>query len=175
MAFERDEAVALLERTPAALSSLLAGLPEPWLVADEGPDTFNPRDVIGHLVHGERTDWIPRVRRILEDGESVAFEPFDRFGHASLPGGSVAQLLAEFGEARRESLVHLRALVRADDVLERAGRHPAFGRVTLRELLAAWVVHDLTHLAQIARVMAGRYRDDVGPWSEYLGILHWRR
>lgn len=175
MKFQRSEAVALLERTPAVLRSLMVGLPDAWVSANEGPDTFSPREVVAHLIHGERTDWIPRVRRILEDGESVAFDPFDRRGHAARGVRSVTELLDEFEALRGASLAQLRELVRADDALDRTGRHPAFGRVTLRELLAAWVVHDLTHLAQIARVMARRYEGDVGPWVEYLGILQWRR
>lgn len=171
-----DEAVAVLERTPAALRGLLEGLPEAWIRADEGPETWSPYDIVGHLVHGERTDWLPRIRRLLEHGESMPFEPFDRFAHfTESKGYTMPDLLDAFAKARARSLVDLAALRLAPGDLGRAGTHPAFGRVTLGELLSTWTVHDLGHLAQCCRVMAARYRDDIGPWREYLPIVAPRR
>ena len=171
---DRAEATALLERTPHALRCLLDGMPEAWLDCDEGPETFSPRAVIAHLVHGERTDWLVRVRCILEHGPARAFEPFDRFGHQPYCDRPVHELLDQLEELRRDNLTQFRALV-TDEALDRRGLHPALGEVSMRELLAAWVVHDLTHIAQIARVMARRYATDVGPWHEYMGVLSWRR
>jgi hypothetical protein len=171
-AFDLSEAVAVLERTPAVLRAWLADLPQPWLAADEGPDTFSPLEVLGHLVHGERTDWMARTRSILEHGTSRAFEPFDRFAHRrDFPGWPVARLLDEMGRLRASNLEALHRLRIADADLDREGQHPELGPVTLRALLATWVAHDLGHLAQIARVMAKRYRTDVGPWAAYLPIM----
>jgi DinB superfamily len=167
-----DETLSLLERTPATLRALLEGLPESWLDADEGPDTFSPRDVLGHLILGERTDWVPRLRIILQHGESRAFEPFDRFGFRKIVAGrSIGALLGELQNARAESLRCLRdaGLTPAD--LERRGRHPELGTVTLGQLLATWVVHDLGHLRQVARVLAKHHASAVGPWRAYLSIL----
>ena len=172
--FQRAEAIALLERTPHALRCLLDGIPESWLDCDEGPDTFSPRVVIAHLIHGERTDWLARVRCILEHGPERAFEPFDRQGHRPFADRPVHELLDHLDELRRRNLDELRGLV-DDEALARPGLHPALGPVTMQQLLAAWVVHDLTHIAQIARVMARRYAEDVGPWHEYMGVLQWRR
>ena len=172
--FDRGEAIALLARMPHALRCLLAGIPEAWLDCDEGPDTFSPREVIAHLIEGERTDWIVRTRVILEHGADRAFDPFDRFAHRAYCDRPVDELLDELDRLRSENLEELQSLV-GDDDLELSGRHPALGPVTMRQLLAAWVVHDLTHIAQIARVMAHRYADDVGPWTDYLGVLNWRR
>lgn len=171
-AFDVSECSATLARTPPALAALLDGLPAAAARAHEGPDTWSAYDVVGHLIHGERTDWIPRVRRILEHGETLAFEPFDRFAQqrerAERP---LAELLTIFARERTASLTALAALqlTRAD--LERRGRHPVFGAVTLRELLATWVVHDLGHVAQIARVLAKRHTQEVGPWRAYLPVL----
>jgi DinB family protein len=166
------DAVAVLERTPAALEAMLGGLPEAWLLANEGPDTFSPRDVVGHLIHGEETDWVPRMRIILEHGEAVPFTPFDRFAFrtASL-GHSTDALLERFGALRRDSLRAVREVTLDAATLRRAGTHPGLGRVTLGQLFAAWVVHDLGHLKQVARAMAHQYREAVGPWREYLTIL----
>jgi len=162
----------VLERTPAALAALLGGLPEAWLLADEGPDTFSPRDVVGHLIHGEETDWVPRMKIILEHGESVPFTPFDRFAFRSTTQGQTTEaLLQRFAARRGESLREVARLRLDEATLARTGTHPALGRVTLAQLLAAWVVHDLGHLKQVARTMAGRYRQAVGPWREYLSIL----
>jgi hypothetical protein len=167
-----DDAIAVLERTPATLRAMLGGLPEAWLLASEGPDTFTPRDVVGHLIHGEETDWVPRMRIILEHGESVPFTPFDRFAFRTASvGHSTDALLDRFADLRRESLRAVQEARLDPAALARTGRHPALGRVTLAQLLAAWVVHDLGHLKQVARAMARQYREAVGPWREYLTIL----
>jgi hypothetical protein len=166
------DAVAVLERTPGALRGMLDGLPEAWLLASEGPDTFSPRDVIGHLIHGEETDWVPRMKIILEHGESVPFTPFDRFAFRTASvGHSTSALLERFSALRRESLRAVGAMRLDAAALARTGTHPGLGRVTLGQLLAAWVVHDLGHVKQVARTMAGQYREAVGPWREYLTIL----
>ena len=166
-----SEAVQVLERTPEALRGLLAGLSDPWLRADEGRGTFSPLDVLGHLIHGEETDWMPRLRIILHEGEAQAFTPFDRLGFREAYGGKpVGELLSVFAELRARNLTALRGLDLDAAKLELTGQHPALGRVTLAQLLATWVVHDLGHLRQVVRAMAGRYRDAVGPWREYLRI-----
>ncbi len=172
MALDLSEARAQLTRTPGTLQAWFGGLPEAWLTADEGPDTFSARDVLAHLIHGERTDWMARVRRIRESGEGVPFDPFDRFAFlAEARGWPVAELLAEFARLRADNLRTLEGLDLRPGDLTRTGRHPALGRVTLENLLATWVVHDLGHLAQAGRVMAKRYIQEVGPWAEYLPIL----
>jgi len=166
------DAIALLERTPAVLDALLRNLPDAWTQTNEGPDTWTVFDVLGHLIHGERTDWMPRVKIILEAGETRAFEPFDRLAQQRESAGmSLPELLDVFAGLRRESLDQLRALNLQPPDVERRGRHPALGVVTLGQLISTWVVHDLTHLHQISRVMAHQYRDAVGPWSAYLGVL----
>ena len=171
-AFRLDEAIALLERTPRILDTWLRGLPEPWLGCDEGPQTWSPLVVLGHLIHGEKTDWLPRARRILADGESRAFDPFDRFAQLrDQAGRALDAQLDEFAALRRRSLDELRALELTEADLARRGRHPELGAVTLRELLATWVAHDLDHVQQIARVMAKRYASDVGPWAAYLRVV----
>ncbi len=170
--FDLAEAVAVLERTPGAVRGLLAGLPAAWTSADEGPKTFSAFDNVGHLIHGERADWIARAQIMLAQGENRRFEPYDRFAqYRESAGKSLAQLLDEFAELRAANLVTLRGWQLDARRLRLEGEHPAFGRVTLAQLLAAWVVHDLGHIAQISRVMAKRYREDVGPWREYLPIL----
>jgi DinB superfamily len=167
-----EQTIALLARTPAALNSFLRGLPDAWTHRNEGGDTWNVFEVVAHLVYGEQADWIPRARIILESGETRTFEPFDRMGHIKLSQGkTLAQLLDEFSRARSESLEQLRALNLRSDDLERRGRHPAFGPVKLSQHLASWVAHDLTHLHQISRIMAHQYREAVGPWGAYLGVL----
>jgi hypothetical protein len=171
--FDFDQALPVLERTPGVLRAWLPGLADAWLLGDEGADTFTPIDVLGHLIHGERTDWIPRARRILEQGTSVPFDPFDRFAHRRLVAGRGAgELIEEFGVLRAANLATLRAWELDGARLDLRGRHPELGEVTLRQLLATWVAHDLGHLAQIARVMAKQYRDGVGPWYAYLPVLH---
>ena len=170
--FVLDDATTLLARTPSVLDALLRGVPDHWIRATEGGDTWSPFDVLGHLVHGERTDWMPRVRCVLTHGESKAFEPFDRTAQfSSSAGKTIDSLLDEFAELRRASLEQLRAAKVSAADLERRGRHPVFGPVTLRQLLATWVAHDLDHLAQISRVLAHQYRDEVGPWRAYLRII----
>jgi len=164
--------ISLLTRTPAALNALLRDLPETWTLRNEGENTWSAFDVVGHLNHGERTDWMPRARIVLQFGETQAFAPFDRQGHArEIQGKSLGQLLDEFARLRSENLAELRALHLRPEDLERRGRHPALGVVTLSELLATWAAHDLTHLHQISRVMAHQYREALGPWSAYLGVL----
>lgn len=165
--------VSLLTRTPAALDALLRDLPETWTFGNEGENTWSAFDVLGHLISGERTDWMPRVRIVLQFGETQTFEPFDRWGHIrESQGKSLGQLLDEFARLRAENLGELRSLNLQQEDLERRGRHPSFGGVTLSALLATWAAHDLTHLHQISRVMAHQYREAVGPWSAYLGVLH---
>ena len=166
------EAIAFLTRTPASLNALLRGLPDIWTHSDEGKDTWNAFDIVGHLNVAERTDWMPRVRTILEHGETRAFDPFDRFAQTKeSEGKSLEQLLDEFVRLRSESLAALQALNLQSADLARRGKHPALGSVTLSELLATWAVHDLTHLHQLSRVMAYQYREAVGPWSAFLGVL----
>src|SRR5689334_625739 len=165
--------IALLARTPAALDALLRGLPETSTLCNEGEKTWSAFDVLGHLIHGERTDWMPRAKMILQFGESKAFEPFDRWAQErDSQGKSLAQLLDEFARLRSENLSELRALNLRPEDLARRGLHPALGVVTLSQLLATWAAHDLTHLHQISRVLAHQYREGVGPWREYLGVLH---
>jgi DinB superfamily len=167
-----QQTISLLSRTPATLNSLLRDLPEAWTLRNEGENTWSAFDVVAHLIYGEHTDWIPRARIILQFGETRAFELFDRSGHvAASQGKSLSQLLDQFARARSESLDQLRALNLQPADLARRGRHPAFGPVTLSQHLAAWTVHDLTHLHQISRIMAHQYREAVGPWRAYLGVL----
>ena len=170
--FVIEEAVEILQRTPAALDALLRGLPPAWTAATEGEATWSPFDVVGHLIHGERTDWLARTRIILERGESGEFDKFDRFAQfRDSAGRSLDNLLDEFAELRAANLRDLAALRLTGADLDRRGRHPALGSVTLRQLLATWVAHDLDHLMQISRVMARRYSDEVGPWKAYLRII----
>jgi len=170
--FSLAEAIALLTRTPATLNALLRGLPDIWAHSNEGQDTWSAFDIVGHLIVGDRTDWMPRVRTILEHGETRPFDPFDRFAQKKeSEGKSLEQLLDAFARVRSESLAALQALNLQPADLTRRGKHPALGVVTLSELLATWAAHDLTHLHQLSRVMAYQYRDEVGPWSAYLGVL----
>jgi DinB superfamily len=168
-----EHTISLLTRTPAALNSLLRDLPEVWTMRNEGGDSWNAFDVVGHLIHGEHTDWMPRAKMILEFGEGRTFEPFDRRAQErGSQGRSLGELLDQFARLRSENLAELRALkLRPEDLLRR-GRHPALGVVTLSELLATWAAHDLTHLHQISRIMAHQYRTAVGPWSKFLGVMH---
>lgn len=164
--------ISLLARTPAALDALLRDLPEELTLRNEGGNTFSTFDVLGHLIHGERTDWMPRAKRILEFGESRAFTPFDRRAQErESQGKSLPELLDEFARLRSENLAELRALNLTEQDLNRRGLHPALGAVTLSQLLATWAAHDLTHLHQISRIMAHQYREAVGPWSAYLGVM----
>jgi len=172
MAYDRTEATALLARTPILFDDWLRGLPDDLLRADEGPDTWSAFDILGHLIHGERTDWIPRARHLLEHGEALAFEPFDRFAQLTDNAErSFDQLLDQFTLDRATGLAALAELAPDEETLRRTGLHPELGVVTLGELLSTWVVHDQVHVAQIGRVFAKRLRDDVGPWRAYLPIL----
>ena len=168
-----SEITAVLSRTPATLHALLKGLPEPLVEANEGENTFSPRDVLGHLIHGEKTDWVPRIKLILEAGEAQPFVPFDRFGfREAIRGVSTAALLEELASLRESNLALLHSLGLAPDQLSLRGRHPELGTVTLGQLLASWAVHDLDHIAQVTRVVSKRYVEAVGPWKPYLGILN---
>jgi DinB superfamily len=181
--FSLAEAIAVLTRTPATLNALLRGLPDLWVrgnegsgnqaPGNEGKDTWNAFDIVGHLIIGERTDWMPRARILLEYGEARAFDPFDRFAQCrEVQYKSLGQLLDDFAGLRKENLAALEGLNLQPEDFIRRGRHPVLGVVTLSELLATWTVHDLTHLHQLSRVMAHQYRQAVGPWSAYLGVLH---
>jgi len=171
MTFDLAEGTAFLQRIPAMFTAWLGELAGPWLCCDEGPNTWNAHDVLGHLIEAERSDWLPRVRHLLQHGETVAFPPFDRFAQQKQAVRTMPQLLAEFAAARAQSLVELAALQLRPADLARRGRHPEFGVVTLGQHLATWVAHDLTHVTQIARVMARRLADDVGPWRAYLRVV----
>jgi uncharacterized damage-inducible protein DinB len=172
MDFQLPRALEVLERTPGAFRALLGGLPDEWTRANEGPETFSAFDNLGHLVHGERVDWIPRARIILTEGPSRTFDPYDRFAQQrESEGKDVAALLDEFQALRAANLATLRGWELTARELAMEGTHPAFGRVTLAQLLATWVAHDLGHLAQVSRVMAKQYREAVGPWRAYLPIL----
>jgi hypothetical protein len=170
-AFRLDEAGALLARTPQLLSASLRDLPAAWLTCDEGPGTWSAETILGHLIAGEKTDWMTRVRHLLEHGESVPFTPFDRLTQFRMPPAPIGERLDTFAALRAENLRALDALGLTEADLERRGLHPDFGPVTLRQLLATWVAHDLTHLTQIARAMAGRYGEAVGPWRAYLRVV----
>ena len=178
MKFSLADSIAILTRTPATLDALLRGLPDTLTRSNEGrpsegKETWSPFDIVGHLIVGERTDWIPRARIILEHGEARAFDPFDRFAQGKERAGkSLEQLLDEFAHLRKQNIARLQSLNLQPQDLARRGTHPELGVVTLSQLLATWAVHDLTHLHQISRVMAHQYRDAVGPWSAYLGVLH---
>ena len=170
--FNLAESIAVLTRTPAALDALLRELPPTWVHGTEGEGTWSAFDIVGHLVSGERSDWMPRVRILLEYGEALPFPPFDRFAQAQeSQDKSLQRLLTDFACLRKESLGALQTLDLQPEDMKRRGNHPAFGVVTLSELLATWAVHDLTHLHQLSRVMAHQYRGLVGPWSAYLGVL----
>jgi DinB superfamily len=167
-----DQSYDLLSRTPGVLRTLLAGLNDEWTMSNEGADTFSPFDVLGHLIHGEKTDWVPRIKIILAHGNSLTFDVYDRFAQfEASKGKNMLQLLTEFEKLRNENMRWLRSLNLSADDLEKTGMHPGLGEVTLKNLLAAWVVHDLTHLAQIGRVMAKQYKEEIGPWVPYFRIL----
>jgi hypothetical protein len=164
--------LALLERTPAVLNALLRGLPELWTGRNEGEGTWNASEIVAHLIHCERTDWMPRARIVLQHGEARAFDPLDRSGNLrESEGKPLGTLLDEFARLRAASLEELRAMNLREQDLNRRGRHPSLGVVTLSQLLAAWAAHDLTHLHQLTRVMAYQYRETVGPWGKYLGVM----
>ncbi|WP_408006410.1 DinB family protein [Pseudalkalibacillus sp. A8] len=172
MNFDMKEAIEVLERTPQTFEQFLSGLSDGWLKCNEGENTWNATEVIEHLIEAEKYNWMPRIEIILQEGGSKPFPPFDRFSH--LKGSnerSIEQKLLIFKKIRNENLAKLKSLIDPEQHLELTGSHPEFGVVKLRELLSTWVVHDLTHISQIVRVLAERYREDVGPWKEYLRIL----
>jgi hypothetical protein len=170
--FSLAESIPVLSRTPGTLNALLRGLPEIWVRCNEGAETWSAFDILGHLNFGERTDWMPRVRIILESGEARPFDPFDRFAQSQEnQNKSMDQLLDDFVRLRTKNLAELQSLNLQQKDLTRKGKHPALGVVTLSELLATWVVHDLTHVHQLSRVMAHQHRNAVGPWRTYLGVL----
>lgn len=170
--FSLPHSIQILERTPAIVDGMLRGLDGSWISAKEGPDTWSPFDVIGHLIHGEKTDWIPRMNVILSAKADKTFEPFDRFAqYRESEGKTMNDLLNEFTQLRRGNLAALEQAQLTEADLDRTGTHPALGQVTLRNLLATWVVHDLNHIVQISRVMAKLYTKEVGPWVAYLGVL----
>lgn len=172
MNFSVSKSIEILERTPNVLTGMLQNLSPDWTTNNEGGETWNAYDIIGHLIHGEKTDWIPRMEIILSNKQDKTFVPFDRFAQfENSKGKSLAQLLDEFKTLRQQNMELLHSKKLTDKDLEATGIHPAFGEVTLSQLLSAWTVHDLNHIAQISRVMAKHYKTDVGPWVEYLGIL----
>jgi hypothetical protein len=172
MTYKINQAIEILSQTPYAIEALLKGLSEEWIGANEGPETWSPYDVVGHLIHGEEDDWIPRLKIILDTGTDHRFRPFNRTAmFEKSKGKPLRQLLEEFKKRRAESLLELKAAGLSEEDLMRTGIHPEFGEVTLRQHLACWVAHDLSHIAQIARVMAKQYKDEVGPWKKYLPVL----
>lgn len=170
--FNLDKSIEILERTPSVLNSLLNGLSESWIQENEGENTWSPFDVVGHLIHGEKTDWITRTKIILEHGEEKVFTPFDRFAQfTESKNKNLNELLEEFEKLRKANLIELKKLSLKQEDLSKTGKHPEFGTVTLEQLLATWVVHDLNHIRQIVNAMANQYNEDTGPWKEYLSIL----
>ena len=172
MNYTKEQAIEILERTPVVLSALLSGISDDWVMNNEGAETFSPYDVVGHLIHGEKTDWVVRAKLILEYGTAKPFEPYDRFAqYEESKGKSLQQLLNEFAEIRKQNIAWFRSCELTEEDLERKGMHPVLGEVTLRNLLSTWVVHDLTHIAQVTRVMAKQYKAEMGPWPEFFRIL----
>jgi hypothetical protein len=172
MEHKLEETIALLERTPASLDALLRGLPDVWTQRNEGEKTWSAFEVVGHLIHGEKTDWMSRARIILKSGNTKPFEKFDRLAQErDSKGRSLGELLDEFAQLRAENLKELRALNLKQEDLARPGLHPELGPVTMSQLLATWAAHDLTHLHQVSRIMAHQYREQVGPWTAYLGVM----
>ncbi len=173
MKYSKKQAIEILERTPAVLTALLAGLTDDWVMNNEGPETFSPYDVVGHLIHGEKTDWTARAKMILEFGNTKTFERWNRVAmYEESKNKSLQQLLDEFAAIRKENMDWFTSLQLAETDLDKKGMHPVLGEVTLRHLLSTWVVHDLTHIAQITRVMAKQYKDEMGPWPEFFRILN---
>jgi DinB superfamily len=172
MKYSAAKSIEILEQTPAVLATLLAGLSDDWVMNNEGPETFSPYDVLGHLIHGEKTDWAIRAKMILEFGNTKTFERWDRFAqYEESKSKSLQQLLHDFDAIRKENMLWFKALHLTEADLDKKGMHPVLGEVTLRNLLATWVVHDLTHIAQVTRVMAKQYKDQMGPWPEFFRIL----
>lgn len=172
MSFTIARSIEILERTPGVLTAMLQGISSEWALTNEGGETWSPYDVIGHLIHGEQTDWLERLDIILSDKADKTFRPFNRFAQfEESKGKSLNQLLDEFAALRRKNIAYLRTKELSEHDLDKKGIHPAFGEVTLTNLVATWAVHDLDHISQIARVMAGQYKSATGPWVEYLRIL----
>ena len=172
MKFNIDKAMPILERTPAIVALLLKDLDNDWINNNEGQDTWSPFDVVGHYIHGEKTDWRPRVNKILEKGTSSAFDPYDRFAqYQESKGKSLSQLLDEFENLRAANMKWFKSLGLTTVKLDAEGMHPVLGKVTLRQLLATWVIHDLTHIAQVTRVMAKQYKEEMGPWIKFFRIM----
>ena len=173
MKFSLDKSYEILERTPAVLRTVLTGLSDDWIMNNEGPETFSPYDVIGHLIHGEKTDWRDRTIMILEHGTAKSFVPFDRFAQfEESKGKSLITLLDEFEKLREANLTWLKSLKLTEGDFDKKGSHPSLGQVTLRQLLSTWVIHDLTHIAQVTRVMAKQYKNEMGPWIEFFRIMN---
>lgn len=173
MKYNLDQALEILQKTPDVLQALLNGLNEEWLMNNEGPETFSPFDVAGHLLHGEKTDWPGRIAMILQPGTSKTFVPYDRFAmYQESKGKGIQQLLDEFNILRQKNLEWVKSLNLNDEMLDKKGLHPSLGEVTLRQLMSTWVIHDLTHLAQITRVMAKQYKEEMGPWREYFRLMN---
>ena len=172
MKYSIERSIEILGRTPAVMNSLLSGIDDEWVMNNEGPETFSPYDVIGHLLHGEKTDWTARTKRILEFGDTKTFDVYDRFAqYEESKGKTLQQLLDEFAVLRKENITWFRSRELTEADLDKKGMHPRLGSVTLRNLLATWVVHDLTHIAQVTRVMAKQYKEEMGPWTEFFRIL----
>lgn len=173
MEYQLEKAIEILERTPKVLSSLLEGISMEWASKNEGLDTWSPYDVIGHLVHGEKTDWMPRLEIVLTDGINKTFEPYDRFAQFKMSQGKdLSQLLSEFESLRDQNLKTLRSKNLTPKDLTRTAIHPSLGTINLKNMLAAWVIHDLGHIAQVSRVMAKQYKNEIGPWTQYLTIVN---
>lgn len=173
MEFKLQQAIEILERTPIVVETMLHGLSEDWINNNEGPQTWNAFDIVGHYIEGERTDWIPRMQIILSDRFDKSFEPFDRFAQfENSKGKTLDELLDEFKILRKQNLQTLQSTEINEEILNKTGIHPKFGSVTLRQLIASWVVHDLTHIHQLSRVMAKQYEEEVGPWKEFMGVLN---
>lgn len=172
MKFNVEQAIQILERTPSVVETLLKGLDDDWVMNNEGGETWSAYDIVGHYIEGEKADWIPRMKIILGDADKH-FKPFDRFAQfTESKGKTLDQLLGEFDVLRKENLAILKGISFTDEMFDRTGIHPKFGDVTLRQLLSTWVVHDLTHIHQLSRVLAKQYQQEVGPWYEFLGVLN---
>ena len=173
MKYNLTQAVEILERTPAVLNTLLSGLSNDWIMNNEGTETFSPYDVVGHLLHGEKTDWTIRTKMILQFGNTKTFVPWDRFAqYEESKGKSLQQLLNEFARIRMENMDWFKVLQLTEADMDKTGLHPKLGEVTLRNLLSTWVIHDLTHIAQITRVMAKQYKEEMGPWVDFFRIMN---
>ncbi len=173
MNYSIPQAIEILERTPAVLQALLSGLSNDWVMNNEGPETFSPYDVVGHLIHGEKTDWTARIKVILQHGNTKTFERWNRFAqYEDSKDKTLQQLLNEFAVIRKENIQWFISLNLTETDFERKGMHPVLGEVTLKHLLSTWVVHDLTHIAQITRVMAKQYKTEMGPWPDFFRILN---